>query len=198
MSPAKMLIADWQLALNYHSPADIGGMLGLGQPLQGTAWPSVSYTDVDGDITLGAQVNVVNYLYAVGDFERLAHETKNASASLHNGTTSYARVVKAVGLKLKYQIVYIPVMLLVGSVCVSAAALITSGLLMADIVRGTASVRMWQQVGTVQLLADEMKGLLDDPIFEELYQSRKTGAERIARHYKVRLKVLGRRLRKAA
>ncbi|KUI61199.1 hypothetical protein VP1G_08370 [Cytospora mali] len=189
-SPVKMLIADWQLALNYHSPVDIGGMPGLGQPLQDTAWPSDSYTDANGEITLNARTNVLNYLYAVGEFERLAYETKNANASLHNGTTSYAQIVKAIGSKQVYRIVYVPIILLVGLICVSLAALITFSLLVTDIKRGTASVKTWQQVGTVQLLADSIAGLKHEPVIEDMHRAREGGAERIARDYKVRYEAL--------
>lgn len=189
-SPVKMLIADWQLALNYHSPVDIGGMPGLGQPLQDTAWPSISEVDTNNEITLDARINVLNYLYAVGEFERLAYETKNANASLHNGTTSYAQLVGAFGSKQAYRIVYVPIILLIGLICVSVAALTTFCLLVTDIMRGTASVKLWQQVGIVQLLADSITGLRYDPVVEDMHRAGEAGAEKIARDYKVRYEAL--------
>lgn len=189
-SPVKMLIADWQLALNYHSPVDIGGMPGIGQPLQDTAWPSDSEVDANNEITLDARINVLNYLYAVGEFERIAYETKNANASLQNGTTNYAQLVGAYGSKQAYRIVYVPIILLIGLICVSVAALATFCLLVTDIMRGTASVKMWQQVGIVQLLADSITGLRSDPVIEDMHQAGEAGAEKIARDYKVRYKAL--------
>ncbi|ROV93602.1 hypothetical protein VMCG_08115 [Cytospora schulzeri] len=188
-SPVKLLISDWQLALNYHSPVDIGGMPGLGQPLQDTAWPGESYWGTNG-ITLDARINMLNYLYAVGEVERLAYETKNANASLDDGTTSYAQIVRALGSEQAYRIVYVPIILLIGLICVSVEALITFCLLVTDIKRGTASVKTWQQVGIVQLLADSIKGLRHDPVVENMYQAKGTGADKIARHYKVRYEAL--------
>lgn len=189
-SPVKMLIADWQLALNYHSPVDIGGMPGIGQPLQDTAWPSDSEVDANNEITLDARINVLNYLYAVGEFERIAYETKNANASLHNGTTNYAQLVGAYGSEQAYRIVYVPIILLIGLICVSVAALATFCLLVTDMIRVTASVKMWQQVGIVQLLADSITGRRSDPVIEDMHQAGEAGAEKIARDYKVRYKAL--------
>ncbi|ROW02747.1 hypothetical protein VSDG_01703 [Cytospora chrysosperma] len=189
-SPVKMLIADWQLALNYHSPVDIGGMPGIGQPLQDTAWPSDSEVDANNEITLDARINVLNYLYAVGEFERIAYETKNANASLHNGTTNYAQLVGAYGSEQAYRIVYVPIILLIGLICVSVAALATFCLLVTDMMRVTASVKMWQQVGIVQLLADSITGRRSDPVIEDMHQAGEAGAEKIARDYKVRYKAL--------
>lgn len=198
-SPVKMLTADWQLALNYHSPVDIGGMPGLGQPLQNTAWTSDSYVGTNDNLTLDARINVMNYLYAVGEFERLLYETKNANASLQDGTTNYTQAVQAFANKQAYRMVYIPVILLVGLICISVAALITFCLLVTDIKRGTASVRMWQQVGTVQLLADSVSGLRYDPVVENMNRVGKSGAEKIAQHNKVRYEAMpgGRNVLKA-
>lgn len=196
-SPVQMYIADWQLALNYHSPVDIGGMPGLGQPLQDSAWLGDSYYYYEGDTTevaLDFHVNVMNFLYAVGEIERLLHETKNANASLHNGRTDYRQTVQAFDKGQMYRMVYIPVILLVGMLCISVAALITFCLLVTDITRGTASVKTWQQVGTVQLLADSVSGLRYDPVVENMNQAGRSGAEKIAQHCKVRYEAVpGRR-----
>ncbi|KAL1858268.1 hypothetical protein Daus18300_010014 [Diaporthe australafricana] len=129
-------------------------------------------------------------LYAAGEIERLAYETKNGKASLHNGTNDYSQVVSALATIRVYRIVHVPLILLVGLVCVSLGALITFGLLATDMLQGAAGVRTWREVSRVQLIVDSIMGLRDDPIVEHMREAGHTGTERLDREYKGRYEAL--------
>lgn len=168
--PMDWLIADWQLALNYRSPASMGGQPGLGPALAETALLRDPATNgYSGDcgvgICLDYHTSISNLLYAAGEIERLAYETRNTNAgSLGENAATHA--VRATTTCEAYRMTYVFLFLLCGLLSAFMAALIPFGLLVQG--RRTNSVKTWREVNTLQLMADTVTGLRDEYIVEQI------------------------------
>ena len=190
--PMDWLIGDWQLALNYRSPVSMGGQPGFGPALAATALlkdpEAHRYSgDCSVRICLDYPKSISNLLYAAGETERLAYETRNTNASsLGQGAT---HAVKATITREAYRMTYVPLLLLCGLLSAFLAALIPFGLLLHG--RRTNSVRTWREVNTLQLMADTVTGLRDEYIVEQMKAAGPNGSGKLARTAKVKYEVLG-------
>ncbi|KAK7984956.1 hypothetical protein PG996_005809 [Apiospora saccharicola] len=189
-------IADWQLALNYRSPAFMGGQPGIGPALAETALPNDLVNpgygrNCSAPICLDYHASISNLLYAAGEIERLAYETRNNAnaTSSPGGSAAATHDVRATTTREAYRMIYVPLLLLCGLLSVFMAALIPFGLLVHG--RRTNSVKTWREVNTLQLVADTVTGLHDEYIVDQMEIAGPDGSGKLARTAKVKYEVLG-------
>ncbi|KAK8074800.1 hypothetical protein PG997_009463 [Apiospora hydei] len=199
------LMADWQLALNYRSPTSMGGQPGLGPALAETAIlkdPATHGYKTDScsvRICLDYRTSMTNLLYAAGEIERLAYETRHANASSsgsslegdddNSAAAAPTHAVRATMTREAYRMTYVPLLLLCGLLSAFAAALIPFGLLVHG--RRTNGVRTWREVNTLQLMADTAAALRDEYFVEQMRTAGPAGSGKLARTAQVRYEVLG-------
>ena len=85
----KLLISDWQVALNFHAPTMQGFLPGLAPALRSSAMvcPTSLVDDLScpEELVTDHQVNALNFLYATGKIERIAYWINNAVPASGNG-----------------------------------------------------------------------------------------------------------------
>ena len=179
----KLLIGDWQLALNFHAPTKQGFEPGLAPAFQSSATvcPTLLAEDLSCTEPLtDYRVNTLNFLYAAGETERIAYEIKNAVPAGGNGFFQ----VQAKQSELRYRMTYVPLILLIGLLSVLGAALISFALVFFS--RHTTSFRTWRDVDSLRLVVDSVDGLRHEPVLRSIHCSSNTEMERWAQEFTVR------------
>lgn len=166
----RVSLADWQLPLNFHTPgsngASAGHIPGIGPVFSQSAslCPDLeSYGIGCTEVDLDYRAFVLNYLYAVGETNRIAFEVaaeRNSSAP----DSSQAFDVQVMGNQIFYHITYVPLILIAGLLGILFSACVVSAL--AFYSRHTSSYRTWREVTVLRLLADSIGLFKHDTLLE--------------------------------
>ena len=158
-SVVKSALGNWQLALNYQAP--ISTISGIGPALAVTAGSIGDSMDIsqgypESDATpLNWTIFALNYLYASGEAQRIPYETA-AENSSSNKPDYFYQVSSTITVQL-YRITYIPLLLLLGLLCVLGAAAITCAMLFYT--WNAHSTQVARELDSLRLLVDSVAGL---------------------------------------
>ncbi|KAK4899160.1 hypothetical protein LTR27_003390 [Elasticomyces elasticus] len=161
-------LAPWQVSLQYHAQNAI--YAGLGPPL---AYSAISRTNASlfgGPGGTSYETLAQNYLYAVGETQRIVYEV--AATNTSGDVPEYFFDAEGTVSRQYYRMTYVPAMLMTGLVSLLLAAGATIG--MSYYASGTYSAKTFREVDTMRLVLDALEGL--SPRQEGVSERREAGA----------------------
>ncbi|KAK5681008.1 hypothetical protein LTS10_006768 [Elasticomyces elasticus] len=161
-------LAPWQVSLQYHAQNAI--YAGLGPPL---AYSAISRTNANlfgGPGGTSYETLAQNYLYAVGETQRIVYEVAATDTSGDVPEDFYD--VEGTVSRQYYRMTYVPAILMTGLVSLLLAAGATIGV--SYYASGTHSAKTFREVDTMRLVLDALEGL--SPRQEGVSERRGAGA----------------------
>ncbi|KAF2401716.1 hypothetical protein EJ06DRAFT_555371 [Trichodelitschia bisporula] len=163
-----LLLADWQTSLNYRAPGSFDSA--TSQPgLAPAFFQGARICPKDADTPTGCpssvvdyKLNVLNFLYAAGEMERIALEVLNANLTSNDGQFQVAGQRST----LFYRITYVPAILIVGLLSTFLAGVITLGFTFVS--WRTVGFRLWRPVDSLRVIIDSAHSFRDDPTVQEM------------------------------
>jgi hypothetical protein len=147
--PSMLAHFQWS-SLNFHASGSIISGLGSALAPLSEFIAGLDRNDTFGDFAL-------NYLYASGEAQRILYEVTASTSNATRSPPAFFTDVPGITTQQRYSITYVPSIVLVGLLWLSAASRVT--IAMAIYVRNTASARAHRQVNVTRLLVDSVLGL---------------------------------------
>jgi hypothetical protein len=179
-----LLIADWQVALNFHGPsnparAGVGLEPGIGPAFWASA--TIANSSAGYPATTDYRILALNFLYAAGETERMFYEVESAAPIGENEGTFEVQASKSA---IFYKLTYVPALLIVGLLGILCAFIICSVMVCNN--WGSWSFKQWRKVDSLRLLIDAVDGLRDEPNMRNIQDATNDKLEQWGKGFKMR------------